>query len=364
VKAFSIFGPALPTAVGLTAMAVLSSPFTARLYGAAMALIILVLPAVGDRARDERTQGKEWIGFALAALLVAGVPWLVGAERWEPAATARSGGLLWDPRWRAGIAGEDLDSVLVILIGSTTAFAAIYISSLIDFVYVQPLMSGSGKGPAGTRMPCQSSMHLRWKTVSRIWLAHRLFSTLGFVLGMTVVVAIAVTRWVTDVDETTAAAVAAAATLLAGFYLTRARSVMAYLQNPSLWVGDAVEVIDEETSWTRRYYVQDVSLEGFKLIELPAGADDNTPKRHEPIWPSHDRMLDLPDILRLVRTRRRFLPCGDCPSRCKRVNPSCPLKDVDDHCRSEATAAVPHTSAMQAMLALVFLHSAFRRGRR
>ena len=170
-------------------------------------------------------------------------------------------------------------------------------------------------------MPCESSLHECWTSVTGIWLMHRLVATLGFVLGLTLVVTLAVKSWVQSIDQTTAAAVAAAASLLAGFYLTRARSVMAFSANPPLCVGDAVEVIDEQTEHVRRYYVQDVSLEGIKLLEVTEG--DHSPKRCDPVWPSHDRMLDLPDALKMLRTRRRFGPCRGDQEGCKRVNPHC-----------------------------------------
>ena len=70
-------------------------------------------------------------------------------------------------------------------------------------------------------MPCESSLHERWRSLTGIWLMHRLLATLGFVLGLTLVVTISVKNWVQNIDQTTAAAVAAAASLLAGFYLTR-----------------------------------------------------------------------------------------------------------------------------------------------
>jgi hypothetical protein len=165
-------------------------------------------------------------------------------------------------------------------------------------------------------------MDARWKGLTARWFMHRLLATLGFVLGLTVVVTITVKHWVVpNENQTTAAGIAAAATLLAGFYLTRTRAVIAFASNPALHVGDAVLIIDEGTQHVRRYYVQDVALEGIKLLELTN--EDTTRKVGDSTWPGHDRMLDLPDVLKVLRARDRFTPCGNCAAQCKRVNPSC-----------------------------------------
>ena len=349
----------LPVLLGLAVMAVLSSPLTARIYGGAVAILILLMVGISQLFKRGGKRVTEWVGAGKQAFVIAVFPWLFAADRaaydhgWM-----RSGGILWDPRWRSGITHVDRDPVLVICIGLVTAITAIFLSGVVDRVLVLPLMRGEGKGPPATAMPCQSSTHRRWKHVSRVWLAHRLLSTLGFVLGMTVAVTLSVATWVVgDIDETTAAAIAATATLLAGFYLTRARAVMAYIQNPGLWVGDTVEIVDEGTNSTRRYYVQDVALEGAKLLEITD--DDRTPRRDDGVWPSHDRMLDLPDVHRVVRGRRRFVPCEDCPSLCKRVNPECKFKE-EEPSESSPVMSAATTRGVNAVLSLIFLTAAFR----
>ncbi|MGO9247581.1 MAG: hypothetical protein ACLP7W_03185 [Solirubrobacteraceae bacterium] len=314
--------------VNLLAMSVLSSPLTARWYGASIAFISVALLMLSCWWTAP-THRRGPLRAGIWPVIIVAVPWLVG--------TSHAGGLLWSPHWRAGIARRDLDAALTIVIGSTTAFAAIYLSSLVDAAYIRPLVSGRGRG-CNAAMPCQSSMSERWKGLTARWLMHRLLATLGFVLGLTVVVTITVKHWiVTNENQTTAAGIAAAATLLAGFYLTRARSVIAFAPNPALHVGDAVELIDEGTQHVRRYYVQDVALEGIKLLELTD--EDRTPKENDPIWPSHDRMLDLPDVLRVLRTRKRFTPCGKCAAQCKRVNPYCQFKKEIE----TAMCAAPHS---------------------
>jgi hypothetical protein len=312
--------------VNLLAMSVLSSPPTARWYGAYVGGISILL-MLGSLFSAPRNPPGRLLRAGIWPVIIAASPWLAGA--------GDAGGLFWSPHWRAGIAEEDLDSVLIILIGSTTAFTAIYLSSLVDAGYVRPLVSGRGRDP---EMPCQSSLKDRWKRLTVVWLMHRLLATLGFVLGLTVVVTITVTRWIVPNDnQTTAAGIAAAATLLAGFYLTRARSVIAFAPNPALSVGDAVDLIDEGTDHDRRYYVQDVSLEGIKLLELPDG--DATPKARQSVWPTHDRMLDLPDVLKVLRKRHRFTPCGNCAAQCKRVNPYCRFKtEIEDASRADVKA--------------------------
>jgi hypothetical protein len=305
----AIFWQGVLVLANLLAMSTLASPRTAAWFGVVIAALTLLgaFVAVGLASTRPRWQVAVVVcvacAFVLSPLAVADTPhgWVVKVT------------------WAGGIAASDEETVLAILIGSTVAFSALFLSSLVDFAWVLPQMSGSTGSRA--QMPCQSSLDPRWKGVTGNWLFHRLLAVLSFVLGLTVVVTLSTKQWIQNIDQTTAAALAAAATLLAGFYLTRARAVMAYTRNPALWVGDQVSLIDEGTNNVRSYYVMDVALEGVKLLDLEKLPTERV--RDDRGWLTHDRMLDLPDAPKLLRTRTRFPPCGDGPDGCKRVNPYC-----------------------------------------
>lgn len=310
MTARGIVAQAFVLVLTLVGMSTVSSTATARGFGLALAGLTLVLLTLGLVVTSRRSLWTI-LGVVSAAALLAFSPFAAGA--------APADGWLWSPHWRSGIDDNDLTAVLAIFIGCVVAFSSLYLSSLVDFAYVIPLMRGLGR--AGTGMPCQSSLSDQWLKVTKAWLLHRLAALLGFVAGLILAVTIAASSWVQRFDQVVAAAIAAAATLLAGHYLARARIVIAFNRNPPLWVGDDIELADEATGATRRYYVQDIALEGVKLLALDEDGDFKSER-----WPSHDRMLDLPEALPLLRRRRPFAACFEAGAGCKKVNPHCPCR--------------------------------------
>jgi hypothetical protein len=227
---------------------------------------------------------------------------------------------------------DDRATVKAMLIIGAATLTALYASSLVDRYYILPRVSG---GHWRGQMPCCDD-HLRWKRVTRTWLLHRLLANLLFVGGGAVVLTVGVTHWVRGDEQTVATVVAAAATVLAGFYLTRTAPAIAQVVNPWIQVGDTIQLAEEfnvpaEAEFPK-YYVVDVSLEGVKLRDL-AGAR-LLRERSAPPRRTHDRVIDIPEISKLLRSRPPGRPCTGRREGCKAVNPYCPYV-------REAAAAAP-----------------------
>ncbi len=309
----------------------------------AVQAILLGVPLAVLRAADAETTATA---FAVTAIAIGVVLWL-----WDWISQVRAASAQPPPQWhKAGLRqiflnslapvsfialavlphalaglpplddlaleGPDREFGLPMIVAGTSAFALIYVSSLIDAFYVLPHLSGQRSG----RMPCESSLQPVWRRVTRVWLLHRLVATLGFVAALTAVVAIGANEFL-SINQVVAAAIAAAATILAGFYLSRAPSIIALALSPSIQVGDKVELAEEfngENGRLSSYYVCDFAFEGVKLREL----DQNDEAVSKPILVrTFDRVLDVHDITRLVRRRSRFGPCTN--GHCRQVNPYC-----------------------------------------
>lgn len=203
----------------------------------------------------------------------------------------------------------------------TTAFSATFVSTLVDWFYIAPMLR---QGHNEELMLCRSSLGRQWRSVTRVWLFHRLGAMLGFVLGLVAVVTLLASSLIGldhGLDQVAAGAIAALTTVLAGFYLARARDVIAFALRPAFHVGDKIKLAgDDEKERDRAYFVVDVALEGVRLLEVQ-GKDDTVPDQMQ-AWRQHDRILDFSEAAKLVRCRRRFEPCRRL--ECKRVNAYCP----------------------------------------
>jgi uncharacterized membrane protein len=161
-----------------------------------------------------------------------------------------------------------------------TAFAVIFVSSLVDWYFTLPRLSGIVCDP-----PCVDPNNPRWERVTRAWLAHRFFAALTFI-GCLAAVASSLIGGViyhvlaghTPPDQTWTVVAAAigglvppAFAVVAAFShatageilrnIARAASLVIY---PRHRIGDYVEV-----RWAHGDpqigYVLDVALEGFKI---------------------------------------------------------------------------------------------------
>ena len=158
--------------------------------------------------------------------------------------------------------------------------------------------------------------------MTRVRLLHRLAATLGFVAGLAAVVGLTANQWIRPFDETVAGVIAAAATILAGYYLARAAPLVALAINPPVQIGDVVHLAEQfnvpDPNRVREYFVVDIALEGVELLEL----EDSRVVSPEVVNEDrrHDRTIDVGDITKLLRKRVPMTACG---ASCRRLNRHC-----------------------------------------
>jgi hypothetical protein len=281
----------------------------------------LALFLVGANAyRPPKTDTKDFNGAAAPSAL----PWsdyawvLLGGFflvlPWLELVVFGEGGVIGGDK-----AGDNHDLILAMLLISAMVAGLVGISSMIDWSYVRPRLRGH-RGAI-----CATSMDPQWRSLTRVWLLHRTFVMLIAIAGATALVALAANAWVRPIDETVAGAIAAAATVVTGYYLTRAAPSLAIAANPPVQVGDVIEIAEEfqvnEPDQLREYFVVDIAREGMKLLQLQgrsrvrrAGPDA---KR------THDRTIDALEITKLLRGRRPVVPCT---SKCQFYTEYCDCK--------------------------------------
>lgn len=215
------------------------------------------------------------------------------------------------------VTGSDNQNVvLAMLVIAAVAGYLVYFSTLMDWFCVRPYLSGG----AGTI--CATSLDEQWRGITRTWLLHRSLAMLGVIAAITALVALAANSWIRPIDEIVAGVIAGVATIIAGYYLTRAAPLLAIAVNPPVQVGDVIEIAEEFNVYKpddlREYFVVDVALEGVKLLQVHKG--DTVPRRGPDAKRTHDRTVDVMEISKLLRGRRATKPCR---GRCQRFSEHC-----------------------------------------
>lgn len=198
---------------------------------------------------------------------------------------------------------------LAMLLIAIAAAILVYASTLTDWFYVRPYLSG------GCGSICMTSLEDQWRGVTRIWLLHRALAVLGAIAAITALTTLAANTWIRPLDEVLAGAIGGIAAIVAGYYLTRAASLLAIAINPPVQVGDVIQIAEEfnvhEPGEPREYFVVDVALEGVKLLQLQRG--DRIARQGPDAKRTHDRSVDVLEISKLLRGRRAVRPCeGKC----------------------------------------------------
>src|SRR5215207_10131961 len=223
--------------------------------------------------------------------------------------------------------GGDHHAVLAMTLIAVVVAEIIYLSSVIDWFYVRSHLLGSGG------MVCCTSTGDPWRLVTRVRLAHRLAAVLGFIAGVTALVALAANQWIRPLDETAAGAIGGVAAVGAGYYLARAAPLVALATNPSVLICDVVSLAEEfnvpDNQHWRRYLVLDIGWEGVKLRDVTSWQSGTSLGQHIPPEPAasanakpppHDRMLDVADTSKLLRGRQ---PLRTCHGPCHRWTGGC-----------------------------------------
>jgi uncharacterized protein YneF (UPF0154 family) len=294
VSAFGIVAQGLLAGITAALLVLFGYPYSGVYIAVAVTLAALILWGVNRSVAKSAGGGRIWLVPTVAVAVVV-LPCVA---------------LLWVPKTPVGAPTHDWEShhtlaVLAMAVLASAIFAVMWLSSVIDRCYVLPRLAGG----AGKR-PCTHSLDSSWRGLTRIWFLHRLIAAVVLVAATIAIVAIAANEWLLNLNQVVAAALAAATTVLGGFYLTRLPFAVAMVANPPINVGDKVlfaEMFPQPAS-TPHYYVSEMSLEGVKLVELTAGDDRARPETDRP----YDRILDLGEIHKLLRARDAFGPCGEC----------------------------------------------------
>jgi hypothetical protein len=308
--------------VGLSLAAIRAFGWTyeaTALWGGA-ALVAFVLFARGFFAyrrsggvsKPTPIQRREHVAIAVGWIGL-GVPWVVLVF------TSSSKGFI-------DITGSGHQSaVLAMLVIAAVALYFVFFSTLIDWSYVRPRLRGAFGAICGT------SMRKLWRRTTQIWLFHRAVAMFGGIAAITGLVALGANNWVRPIDETVAGVIATVATIIAGYYLTRAASVLAIAINPPIQVGDVIEIAEEfrvhQPGKLREYFVVDVAMEGAKLLQL--GENDSVTRSGPDAGRTHDRTVDVLEIAKLLRGRRPATPCA----------PAC--RHLTEHCACISSWAPP-----------------------
>jgi hypothetical protein len=213
------------------------------------------------------------------------------------------------------------DVLLALAIGA----ACVYTSSLIDTYIVSPQL----RGDRASR-PCCESKDASWRPLTQLWLLHRVLAYLAVRISLGAVVLIVVVASIHKPSTAVTSVIVAVSSLVAGYVLNRATPIFVSAINPPFYVGDKVWLVEEYAAGDKPqtcYYAVDVSIDGVGLLEI---TDSNDPFNRDPtqdpearMTRTHDRLVPIGDMSRLLRSRRTFSACAP-GSGCRHVNKYCP----------------------------------------
>lgn len=243
-------------------------------------------PAPGHRVALDRLVRYQWIGIGLTGL-AAGIVF------------SRSQiGTVDLGRHSAGMAFS------AAITAATITIVAIFVSSLIDWYWILPRISGIVR-----LAPCEQPGGQRWARVTGVWLFHRGVATAIFVGALS-----GIFIYMGENDQSSArgtwfivATVVTGATLT--FWNAASRALWLGL-NPRFHVGDTLNV------YGRECHIIDVSLQGSKYMELrPDSAVERSFARKS------DGSISLGDFERFEVVQGA--PPAPCANGCARINWYC-----------------------------------------
>ena len=201
-------------------------------------------------------------------------------------------------------------SAKAIVIGAVVGVATVYISSLVDWYWIMPKVSGA-TGPA----PCEHSGNERWAGVTNVWFFHRAVATsvvIGILAGVPAYIA-----GHSGSNGTAWALLGAALAVGYSSVNTGVRTALSFAFNAPIHVGDIIRVrANPEDSFLQDAYVVDVSIQGLKYMLLQKEGSD------PPQFSNKGEQLSMEE---LARTRRNPTAPSPCPSaaHCQAVNWYC-----------------------------------------
>jgi hypothetical protein len=255
----------------------------------------------------DRVVRAQWIGIGVLGSLIA-----VAVGHIDPPPLAHTA-----------------EFVQTLVVGVAIAVPAIYVSSIVDWYWVLPKVSGM----AGVA-PCERVGGEGFAGVTKIWLFHRAAAT-----AIVTVVLAAVPGYMagtTGDGSESAAWVILGSALAIGYNSvnTGLTTAFRYAFNPELYVGDIIRVrADPEDAGLKDAYVVDVSIQGlkYKLVEDAL--------RGEPCFLAKGEPLRIDDIATTRRSRQPRPPCPSVAS-CQAANWYC-FRNPNAHVARASDAVAP-----------------------
>ncbi len=205
--------------------------------------------------------------------------------------------------------GDVAASAKAIVVGAVIGLSTVYVSSLIDWYWIVPRISGT-TGPA----PCERSGSERWAGLTNVWFFHRAVATsvmIGILAGVPAYIA-----GHSGSDGTAWALLGAALAVGYSSVNTGVRTALEFAFNAPIHVGDIIRVrANPEDGFLSGAYVVDVSIQGlkYKLLDAPAGP---------PRFLNKGEQLTMDE---LKKTHRSKAPRSPCPGAadCQAINWYC-----------------------------------------
>ncbi len=206
------------------------------------------------------------------------------------------------------------------VIGCVVGAATIYASSLVDWYWIVPRVSGA-TGPA----PCERPGGERWAGLTNIWLFHRAVAT-------TVVTGVlaGVPGYMAGTSHSGSAGTVWAlfgAALAIGYnsVTSGVRQAFFYAFNTTVQVGDWIRVRTGLDEAVQNAYVVDVSVQGLKYKVI-----HNEP-RESPKFVQKGNSISMDELRTFGASRRVENPrpvCPGGPDQCQAYNWDCPPQSV------------------------------------
>jgi len=208
-------------------------------------------------------------------------------------------------------------SVQAIVIGVLVGVATIYISSLLDWYWIVPRVSGT-VGPA----PCELSGQERWAGLTNFWFFHRAVATsvvIGVLAGVPAFIA-----GHSGSDGTAWALLGSALAVGYSSVNTGVRTALSFAFNSPVHVGDIIRVrADPEDDHLQDAYVVDVSIQGLKYTLLARDPEDPVRDPQGPVqFAQKGTQLSMEEVLKVRRVRGADSPCRN-GQGCQAVNWYC-----------------------------------------
>jgi hypothetical protein len=271
-----------------------------------------------QRIMDHRRKLDTVVRVQLLAIVIAGVVATVGFGAFESAPLEHA-----------------IPVVQAMIVGIVIASTAIYVSSLVDWYWVLPKVSGM-VGLA----PCERTGGERFAGVTKLWFFHRAAATTVVTFVLAGVPGYLAST--SDGGTVSTGWVVLGSALAIGYNSVNSGLTAAfrYSFNPRFFVGDVIRVrANPEDAELCDAYVVDVSIQGAKFKVLPGAAPSKAK------FVDKGSLLPIAEIDRTNRTRDPHRAC-DHAEACRAMNWYC-FRNPNAHAGGDSDEARPVPYASQ-----------------